>query len=74
MGLDNAKLVQRTRFVPVLLLLPSQGERLVRVLPGLLTASHQTIASLSHATREHALSTHPCGDLRSPPPGACAPP
>ena len=42
MGLDGAKLVEREGLVPACLLLPGQGERLVRVLPGLLTASRQT--------------------------------
>ena len=41
-GMDNAKLVQRTRLVPACLLLPGQVERLARVLPGLLAASRQT--------------------------------
>src|SRR5438128_3423198 len=41
-GLDDAKLVQRQRLVPACLLLPSQVERLARMLPGLLAASLQT--------------------------------
>ena len=41
-GVDNAKLVQRTRLTPACLLLAGQGERLARVLPGLFTASRQT--------------------------------
>ena len=40
--MDGAKLVQRERLVPALLLLPGQIERLARVLPGLLAASRQT--------------------------------
>jgi hypothetical protein len=40
-GMDSAKLVQRACLVPAFLELPSQIERLVCVLPGLLTASRQ---------------------------------
>jgi hypothetical protein len=42
-GLSGAQLVQRIRFVGTLLVLPGQGERLGRALPGLLAASRQTI-------------------------------
>src|SRR5439155_13382235 len=41
-GMDGAKLVQRMRLVSAVLELPSEVERLVRVLPGLLAASRQT--------------------------------
>jgi hypothetical protein len=39
-GLDNAKLMQRAHLVPACLLLPGQVERLARVLPGFIAASH----------------------------------
>jgi hypothetical protein len=42
-GLDDAKLVQRERLVPACLELPGQIECLMRVLPGLLTASCQAV-------------------------------
>ena len=42
MGLDNAKLVQRKRLITAFLVLPGQGKRLARVLPGLIIASRQT--------------------------------
>ena len=41
-GLDDAKLVQRTRLVPTGLLLPGQVECLACVLPGLFAVSCQT--------------------------------
>jgi hypothetical protein len=41
-GLDGAKLVQRTGLVPTCLLLSGQIERLVGVLPGLLALSLET--------------------------------
>jgi hypothetical protein len=41
-GIDDAKLVQRKRLLPAFFLLPSQVERLVGVLPGLLWMSRQT--------------------------------
>src|SRR4030095_16071516 len=43
-GLDDAKLVQRERLIGTMFVLPSQVERLVRVLPGLFTVSPQTTA------------------------------
>jgi hypothetical protein len=42
-GPDDAKLVQRERLAVAFLLLPSQVERLARMLPGLLAASRQAI-------------------------------
>ena len=41
-GMDDAKLVQRARFVGTLFVLPGQVERLACVLPGLIAASRQT--------------------------------
>ena len=41
-GMKDAKLVQRVRFVLACLLLSGHVERLVRVLPGLFAASRQT--------------------------------
>jgi hypothetical protein len=42
-GLDDAKLMQRERLVPVCPLLPGQVERLTGVLPGLVDASGEEI-------------------------------
>ena len=63
--MEDAKLVQRERLVPAFLVLPGQVERLVRVLPGLLAASRQTIDLTEQGDAgRHDLAGCPCGYLR----------
>ena len=64
-GLDDAKLVQRVRLVSTCLLLPSQGERLARVLPGLLAASRQSTDLAEPCDPAGMIfPARPCGDFR----------
>ena len=63
-GVDNAKLVQRARFVAAFLLLPGQVERLARVLPGLLAAARQTADLAEPYDPRGELAARPCGYVR----------
>ena len=81
-GMNSAKLVQGERLVPTRLLLPSQGERLARVLPGLLAASRQTpdLAEPGDRRVTNACTSSPSACLKScsaastPTPPRCRPP